>query len=56
LLAAASKSGNPPAFTIVGLPDKAIGESRERVRSALGAMGLGLPPKRIINLARADAK
>jgi hypothetical protein len=32
------------AFTIVALPDKAIAESRERVRSALGAMGLGLPP------------
>ncbi|MGB0749547.1 MAG: YifB family Mg chelatase-like AAA ATPase [Magnetospiraceae bacterium] len=44
-----------PAFTIVGLPDKAVGESRERVRAALSAIGLGLPPKRItINLAPAD--
>ncbi|MBT7527589.1 MAG: ATP-binding protein, partial [Rhodospirillales bacterium] len=44
-----------PAFTIVGLPDKAVGESRERVRAALNAMGLALPPKRItINLAPAD--
>ncbi len=44
-----------PAFTLVGLPDKAVGESRERVRAALGAMGLALPPKRItINLAPAD--
>jgi len=44
-----------PAFTIVGLPDKAVAESRERVRSALVASGLGLPPKRItINLAPAD--
>ncbi len=44
-----------PAFTIVGLPDKAVGESRERVRSALHAMGLSLPPKRItVNLAPAD--
>ncbi|MGD9637585.1 MAG: YifB family Mg chelatase-like AAA ATPase [Alphaproteobacteria bacterium] len=44
-----------PSFTIVGLPDKAVGESRERVRSALSAMGLALPPKRItINLAPAD--
>ena len=44
-----------PAFTIVGLPDKAVAESRERVRSALGAMGLALPPKRItVNLAPAD--
>ncbi len=44
-----------PAFTIVGLPDKAVAESRERVRAALGAMGLALPPKRItVNLAPAD--
>jgi magnesium chelatase family protein len=44
-----------PAFTLVGLPDKAVGESRERVRAALSALGLGLPPKRItINLAPAD--
>lgn len=44
-----------PTFNIVGLPDKAVGESRERVRAALTAVGLGLPPKRItINLAPAD--
>ncbi len=44
-----------PAFQIVGLADKAVGESRERVRSALGALGLSLPPKRItVNLAPAD--
>ncbi|VAW20513.1 MG(2+) CHELATASE FAMILY PROTEIN / ComM-related protein [hydrothermal vent metagenome] len=44
-----------PAFTIVGLPDKAVAESRERVRAALIASGLSLPPKRItINLAPAD--
>ncbi len=44
-----------PAFTVVGLPDKAVGESRERVRAALGALGLSLPPKRItVNLAPAD--
>src|SRR5215470_12208997 len=44
-----------PAFTIVGLPDKAVAESRERVRAALGSLGLGLPPKRItVNLAPAD--
>jgi hypothetical protein len=48
LLAAASKSGILPAFTIVGLPVKAIAESREWVHSALGAMGLGLPPKRFL--------
>lgn len=44
-----------PAFTIVGLPDKAVGESRERVRAALQALGLSLPPRRItVNLAPAD--
>ncbi len=44
-----------PAFTLVGLPDKAVAESRERVRSALTALGLALPPRRItINLAPAD--
>ncbi|PXW52799.1 Mg-chelatase subunit ChlI-like protein [Methylobacterium sp. B4] len=43
------------AFTIVGLPDKAVAESRERVRSALIASGLALPAKRITcNLAPAD--
>jgi magnesium chelatase family protein len=48
-------SGGMPAFTLVGLPDKAVGESRERVRSALTAIGLALPPKRItVNLAPAD--
>ena len=44
-----------PRFAIVGLPDKAVGESRERVHAALAAMGLSLPPKRItINLSPAD--
>lgn len=44
-----------PSFKIVGLPDKAVNESGERVRSALIASGLSLPPKRItINLAPAD--
>src|SRR5258707_3814813 len=44
-----------PAFHVVGLPDKAVGESRERVRAALHALGLALPPKRItVNLAPAD--
>ena len=43
------------AFTIVGLPDKAVKEAGERVRAALVASGLSLPPKRItINLAPAD--
>lgn len=48
-------SAGLPAFTLVGLPDKAVAESRERVRGALGALGLSLPPKRItVNLAPAD--
>ncbi len=48
-------SAGLPAFTIVGLPDKAVGESRERVRAALISIGLALPPKRItVNLSPAD--
>ncbi|MCP5080640.1 MAG: ATP-binding protein [Alphaproteobacteria bacterium] len=48
-------SSGLPAFTLVGLPDKAVAESRERVRSALTAIGLALPAKRItVNLAPAD--
>ncbi len=44
-----------PAFAIVGLPDKAVAESRERVRAALTTMGLALPPRRVtVNLAPAD--
>jgi magnesium chelatase family protein len=48
-------SAGLPAFLVVGLPDKAVGEARERVRAALTAMGLALPPRRVlINLAPAD--
>ncbi|MEL6336619.1 MAG: YifB family Mg chelatase-like AAA ATPase [Pseudomonadota bacterium] len=44
-----------PAFAIVGLPDKAVSESRERVRAALSAIGLALPAGRItVNLSPAD--
>ena len=44
-----------PAFTVVGLPDKAVAESRERVRAALAALGLALPPRHItVNLSPAD--
>jgi magnesium chelatase family protein len=44
-----------PAFAIVGLPDKAVSEARERVRTALTAMAIALPSKRIsINLSPAD--
>ncbi len=48
-------SSGLPAFHLVGLPDKAVAESRERVRAALNALGLALPPKRItVNLSPAD--
>lgn len=48
-------SSGLPNFLVVGLPDKAVGEARERVRAALTAMGLALPPKRVlVNLAPAD--
>lgn len=44
-----------PAFSIVGLPDKAVSEARERVKAALNALAIALPSKRItINLAPAD--
>jgi magnesium chelatase family protein len=44
-----------PKLIIVGLPDKAVAESGERVRGALHASGLALPSKRIVvNLAPAD--
>lgn len=44
-----------PRFNVVGLADKAVSESRERVQAALAAMGLALPPKRItVNLSPAD--
>ncbi len=47
-------SGNP-YFALVGLPDKTVGESRERIRAALHASGLALPQRRItVNLAPAD--
>lgn len=44
-----------PKFNIVGLPDKAVGESKERVRSALVSIGLSWPQQRVtVNLAPAD--
>jgi Subunit ChlI of Mg-chelatase len=47
-------AGGLVAFNIVGLADKAVAESRERVRAALAASGLALPAKRItVNLAPA---
>jgi magnesium chelatase family protein len=48
-------TGREMAFIIVGLGDKAVGESRERVRAAFAGLGLSLPARRIIaNLAPAD--
>ncbi|MCW9042158.1 MAG: YifB family Mg chelatase-like AAA ATPase [Pseudopelagicola sp.] len=48
-------SNGLPAFSIVGLPDKAVSEARDRVRAALNAMAIALPSKRItINLSPAD--
>ncbi|MGN7437012.1 MAG: YifB family Mg chelatase-like AAA ATPase [Alcanivorax sp.] len=48
-------SNGLPAFNIVGLPDKAVAESKERVRAALHALGMSLPPKRLtVNMAPAD--
>jgi magnesium chelatase family protein len=41
-------SAGLPAFLVVGLPDKAVAEARERVRAALSAMGLALPPRRLL--------
>ena len=50
-----SVAGGLPAFTVVGLADKAVAESRERVRAALRALGLALPARRLtVNLAPAD--
>ncbi len=44
-----------PAFAVVGLPDKAVSEAKERVRAALQAMSIALPSKKItINLSPAD--
>jgi magnesium chelatase family protein len=48
-------SPGSPAFTLVGLPDKAVSEARERVRAALQALSIALPAKRItVNLSPAD--
>ncbi|MCW8842923.1 MAG: YifB family Mg chelatase-like AAA ATPase [Rhodobacteraceae bacterium] len=48
-------SNGLPAFSIVGLPDKAVSEARDRVRAALNTMAIALPSKRItINLSPAD--
>ena len=52
-----SLTGGLPAFDIVGLPDAAVKESRERVRSAIKASGFDFPVSRItVNLAPADRR
>lgn len=44
-----------PGFALVGLPDKAVSEAKERVRAAVAAMSIALPSKRItVNLSPAD--
>lgn len=44
-----------PSFAVVGLPDKAVSEARERVKAALAALAIALPSKKItVNLAPAD--
>src|SRR5690606_19085125 len=50
-----SVTAGSAAFSLVGLPDKAVSEARERVRSALGALSIARPQKRItVNLSPAD--
>ena len=52
-----SIAGGLPAFEMVGLPDAAVKESRERVRSAIKNCGFRFPPSRVtVNLAPADRK
>ena len=49
--------GGLPAFNIVGLPDTAIRESRDRIKAAIRNSGFSFPPKKVtINLAPADIK
>ena len=50
-------SGGLPAFDVVGLPDAAVKEARERVRAAIKACGLKLPVSRVtVKLAPAALK
>lgn len=51
----ASKSQGLPGFVIVGLPDKAVNESKERVRAVFAALGIDFPSEHIVvNLSPAD--
>ncbi|MBD3787816.1 MAG: hypothetical protein IE922_12785, partial [Sphingomonadales bacterium] len=50
-----AQAAGAPGFSVVGLPDKAVSEARERVRAALAAMSIALPMKRLtVNLSPAD--
>jgi len=50
-------SGGLPSFTVVGLPDSAIRESRERILTAIKNSGFNMPPKKVtVNLAPADVR
>ena len=52
-----SHQAQMPAFTIVGLPDAAVQEARERVRAAIRNSGASFPPRRVtVNLAPADLR
>src|SRR5579864_4668624 len=53
----ADSAPGTPAFTIIGLPDRALGEARERVRAAICNSGLLYPPGRLlVNLSPADVR
>ena len=51
-----NSGGVDAAFFVVGLADKAVTESRERVRAAFVGLGLSLPKRIVVNLAPADVK
>ena len=51
----ASVSAGMPSFGIVGLPDKAVSEARDRVRAAFNALSIAMPSRRVtVNLSPAD--
>jgi magnesium chelatase family protein len=53
----ADSSPGAPVFAIIGLPDRALGEARERVRAAIFNSGFGFPAGRLlINLSPADVR
>ena len=48
-------SSGLPSFSIVGMPSKSVGESKDRVRAAINSIGVALPPRRItVNLSPSD--